>query len=278
MVIETLAEGGVTRFMAIYLEKDASKVGPVRSTRMYFNYWAASFHAILAHAGGNDDAQALLWNLHPVYNIDEQKTEISLYNTGTDLFWRSQDRVAPHNLYVNTYKLRGDAERHGQDWPYAQAYILHKHPAPLSRRGHSGSISVSFVNPLYPQDNPDYDVSYTYDRASDTYLRSMGGAPHIDADTGKALRPANVIVMRTGPAVADPNAGPTPQSILIPTVGSGSAWYFRDGTIASGRWQQKDQSAPLRFFDQRGRQVAFNPGQTWVEVVPASSTASWTFR
>ena len=35
-VFETLAEGGVTRFMAVYLEHDARKVGPVRSTRMYF--------------------------------------------------------------------------------------------------------------------------------------------------------------------------------------------------------------------------------------------------
>src|SRR5919202_6718039 len=46
-VIETLAEGGVTRFFAIYLEKDATKVGPVRSTRMYFDHWAAAFHSIL---------------------------------------------------------------------------------------------------------------------------------------------------------------------------------------------------------------------------------------
>ncbi|MGH2444307.1 MAG: DUF3048 domain-containing protein, partial [Chloroflexota bacterium] len=50
-VIETLAEGGVTRFMAIYLEHDAALVGPVRSTRMYFDHWAAGFHAIFGHVG-----------------------------------------------------------------------------------------------------------------------------------------------------------------------------------------------------------------------------------
>jgi len=277
-VIETLAEGGVTRFMALYLEGDAPKVGPVRSTRMYFDHWAAAFHSILTHVGGNDDAQALLWNLRSVYNVDEQKTEISLTNTGSPLFWRSKVRQAPHNMYVNTYKLRGDAVRHGQNWWYGRAYLLHKHPARPAQRGRGGSIDIAFIDPLFPHPDSDYAVHYDYDRASNTYLRRMGGAAHVDVATGKQLRPANVIIMRTGPAVADPNAGPTPESILIPTIGRGPAWYFRDGTVVSGTWQQRDQYAPLRFFNGRGQEVAFNPGQTWIDVVPQRSTASWHVR
>src|SRR5438270_2006820 len=44
VVIETLVEGGITRIMAIYLEHDAPVVGPVRSTRVYFDDWAGAFH------------------------------------------------------------------------------------------------------------------------------------------------------------------------------------------------------------------------------------------
>jgi hypothetical protein len=108
----------------------------------------------------------------------------------------------------------------------------------------------------------------------------MGGTPHVDAATHQPLRPANVIVMRTGRAVADPFAGPTPESILIPVLGSGTAIYFRDGKVQRGWWHQKDGFAPLRFFDRRGREVAFNPGQTWIEVVPrnSGSSVSWSFR
>lgn len=274
-VIETLAEGGVTRFMALYLEKDAAKVGPVRSTRMYFDHWAEAFHSILTHVGGNDDAQARLWTARSVFNIDEQRWEISLTNTGTNLFWRSSDRAAPHNMYVSTYALRAYANRNHQDWTYEQAYLMHKHPAPAVQRGRTASIDIAFQDPLYPHPGSDYAVHYTYDRASNTYLRLMGGKPHVDAGTRRPLRPSNVIVMRTGGAVADPNAGPTPESILIPTIGSGPAWFFRDGTVVRGSWQQKDEYAPLRFYNLRGRQVAFNPGQTWIEVVPASSP--WTF-
>jgi hypothetical protein len=279
VVFETLAEAGITRFFAVYLEKDAKKVGPIRSTRMYFDNWAASLHTILTHVGGNDDAQALLWHLPRVFNIDENRWEISLYNTGTPLFWRSADRVAPHNMYASTYKLRQYAVRSHQNWAYSNAYFVHKHPAPPAQRGHVKTISITFQDPLNPQPEPAYDVQYRYDRASNTYLRIMGGTPHVDVLTGKALRPANVVVMRTDPAVSDPAAGITPESILIRNIGIGPAYFFRDGTVLQGRWQQVNRDAPLRFFDRRGHQVAFNPGQTWIELVPRGCCdATWSGR
>jgi hypothetical protein len=277
-VIETLAEGGVTRFMALYLEHDAPKVGPVRSTRIYFDRWAASFHSILAHVGGNDDAQALLWNLPKVFNIDENKWEINLYNTGTPLFWRSTDRVAPHNMYVSTYKLRNYAAVHRQNWAYTNAYLLHKHPAAVKARGRATTIDISFADPLNPTPVADYAVHYTFNRSSDTYPRFMGGSPHVDAATGKQLDPANVIIMKTPPASADALAGITPDSINIPTVGRGQALFFRDGTVLKGTWKQPNRDAPLRFYDRLGRQVAFNPGQTWIEVVPPNSPVTWSTR
>lgn len=277
-VIETLAEGGVTRFMALYLEHDATKVGPVRSTRLYFDNWAASFHSILAHVGGNDDAQALLWHLPKVFNIDENRWEKSLFDTGTRLFWRSQDRAAPHNMYTSTYKLRQYAVSNKQNWAYTGAYLPHKTEAALAGRGHTGRIALTFENPLYPQDDPDYDVQYRYDRPSNTYLRSMGGSSHIDSNTGRQLRPANVVVMRVGNATPDPAAGTTPQSILIPTLGTGKMWFFADGKVVAGRWQQSDTNAPLRFTTPNGVAIRFNPGQTWIEVLPGSSSAKWTVK
>lgn len=276
-VIETLAEGGITRFMAIYLEHDAAKVGPARSTRMYFDDWAGAFHAILAHVGGNDDAQAFLWHLPSVFNLDENRWEQSLTNTGTPLFYRTADRQPPHNLYTNTYKLRAYADRNRQNWAYAGAYFPHKRPAPLQRRAKSGSISISFVDPLGPFPNPGYAVRYQYDRASNTYARFMGGAPHVDPSTGGQLRPSNVVVMQTGNASPDPNAGITPASILIPVLGTGTAFVFRDGKVEKGTWSQANQFAPLRFYDGRGRLIQFNPGQSWIEVVPSSSQATWSF-
>src|SRR5216683_8017562 len=40
VVYEALAEGGITRFIALYLSGDAPVVGPVRSLRHYFAFMA----------------------------------------------------------------------------------------------------------------------------------------------------------------------------------------------------------------------------------------------
>lgn len=277
-VIETLAEGGITRFMAIYLEHDSAKVGPVRSTRVYFDRWAAAFHTVLTHVGGNDDAQAELWHMPKIFNIDENRWEKSLTDTGTPLFWRSSDRLPPHNMYTSTLKLRHYAQQHHQNWAYTNAYLMHKAAAPFGRRGHKTTISINYEDPLNPQPQPDYDVRYVYNRAGNVYTRYMGGVPHVDADTGRVLRPANVIVMRTENAVPDPTAGITPESIRIPVLGRGRAIFFRDGKVQQGTWSLPRLNAPLRFYLKSGRQAAFDPGQTWIEVVPPSSPLSWTSR
>lgn len=275
-VIETLAEGGITRFMAIYLEHDSAKVGPVRSTRVYFDRWAAALHAVLTHVGGNDDAQSELWHMPKVFNIDENRWEVNLTNTGTPLFWRSSDRLPPHNMYTSTNKLRDYAKRHNQDWSYTNAYLLHKPGAPLAQRGHVSTVSINFEDPLNPQPQPDYDVRYVYSRAFNLYTRYMGGVPHVDANTGKVIRPANIIVMRTGNPIPDPAAGVTPESIRIPVLGRGQALFFRDGRMQQGTWSQPGSNAPLRFYTRNGKEAAFDPGQTWIDVVPPSSPLHWS--
>ncbi|GAC1473199.1 MAG: hypothetical protein PVSMB7_26850 [Chloroflexota bacterium] len=122
-------------------------------------------------------------------------------------------------------------------------------------------------------------MRYTYVRSANVYARSMGGSPHVDANSGKVISPSNVIVMQTKNASADPNAGPiTPGSILIPTLGRGTAWFFRNGKAQKGVWQQQNVNAPLLFFDAHGAQIALNPGQTWIEAVPSTSSVTWQFR
>lgn len=277
LVVETLVEGGITRLMAIYLERDVAMVGPVRSTRVYFDEWASAFHAVLIHVGGNDDAQALLWSLPSVYNLDQGGEQFMLGNSA--YYWRTTSHPAPYNMYAGEAKLRQYAARAGQNWAYRGASLLHKRPAPRSDRPCRGSVTASFVDPLAPfiPPDPSYSVRYRFDCVTDTYARIVGSVPQVDVGTGQPIRAANVVVMRTGAATADPFAGITVGSIDIPVVGAGTAWFFRDGTVVQGRWEQKDRFAPLRFVDRRGKPIAFNPGQTWIEVLPQGSTLSWTF-
>lgn len=276
LVFETLVEGGFTRLMAVYLEHDPSVVGPVRSTRIYFDDWAAAYHAILAHVGGNDDADAELWQMRSVYNLDEGAAPFMLTDSNP-YFWRSASRAVPDNMYANIVTLRAYAAGHGQNWHYDNAKLAHKQPAPPSARGRPSTLTIKFVDPLFPTvpANPDYQVEYRFDPATDSYRRLVGGTPQTDAVTHRAVRAQNVVVMHIGAGVPDAAAGTTVDAVSLPVIGFGSADYYCDGRVEHGAWKQTDALAPLQFLDRHGRPVQFNPGQTWIEVLPTYSTATW---
>src|SRR4029077_19882940 len=143
--------------------------GPVRSTRIYFDDWAAAYHAILVHVGGNDDADAQLWQLPAVYNLD-QGTDAFLLSYANPYFWRSADRSIPDNMYANIARLRAYAAKRRENWRYNQASLPHKPPRPSSARGRPGTLTIGFVDPLFPSmpPLPDYQVQYRFDPASNS--------------------------------------------------------------------------------------------------------------
>ena len=97
LVYEMPAEGGITRYLAIYHHQNTDKIGPVRSARSYFIDKAIEFNAIFIHAGGSPAALKDIQTLK-VDSLNELKGERN--------FWRARDRKAPHNLYTSTKLTR----------------------------------------------------------------------------------------------------------------------------------------------------------------------------
>jgi hypothetical protein len=251
LVFETLAEGGITRFLAVYLEQDAPMVGPVRSTRLYFNSWVAGLGAIFGHDGGNVDALQQLRNLNDVYNEDAARV--------SGPFRRTRDRAAPHNEYTSTDRLRSYAASHGGATNGSAVALPHKNdPSPLGRPSHF-TLSIQFSY-------GDYNVTWQYDPGANDYRRFMGGRPHLEGATGKQLRAKNIVVMYTRESAAyDPF---TPESIHLTTEGSGRAVVYQDGTAIEGTWSKPSVEGPLQWLDSSGQPIKLDRGATWVEVVP----------
>jgi hypothetical protein len=254
LVFETLVEGGITRFMAVYLEHDAGIIGPVRSTRLYFNSWAAALGVIFGHDGGNVDALQQLPSLTTVYNEDADRI--------TGPFYRVSTRAAPHNEYTSTQSLRHYAQAHGASITGSLMSLPHKSDAPLSQRPARFTLDVQFSY-------GDYNVQWVYDRSANRYLRTMGGAPHVEATSGKQLTAKNVVVMFTDETPAsDPY---TPGAIHLRTEGTGRATVYEDGTAIPGTWSKAGVDAPLQWLDAKGNPIPLNRGNTWVEVVPVGN-------
>lgn len=254
LVFEALAEGGITRFMAVYLEQDAPKIGPVRSTRLYFNSWAAGLGVIFGHDGGNVDALQQLPSLTSIYNEDANRV--------SGPFWRTTNRLAPHNEYTSTGGLRSYADTHGASTTGSAVSLPHKSDAPVSQRPSHFTLNIQFSY-------GDYNVTWKYDPSANDYLRSMGGVPHLEAETGKQLRARNVIVMyTTETSASDPF---TPGSIHLATEGSNTAVVYQDGQAIEGTWSKPTVGSPLQWLNRQGQPIKLNKGVTWVEVVPVGN-------
>jgi hypothetical protein len=270
LIFETVAESGITRFMPVYLENIPQVVGPVRSARVYFNAWANGLHAVLVHAGGNDDALAQLFTLHNIADVNEVKWEDAYYNPTVPFFARSPDRAIPHNMYTFPYKvLQYERSQHVQLSGNFPDSLPHHVPDNPIHRPTGGILDIDFSS-------PDYAVEYRYDRSSNRYLRFMGGAPHIEASSGHQLAPSNVVVMMAA-IQPDPYGGVSnPGAVYVQSTGKNLAYLFRDGREIKGTWHKPHGSSHLKLIDNHGRPFSFNPGQTWIEVLPVTGSMAWT--
>ena len=252
-VYEVLAEGGITRFLALYLAED-SILGPVRSNRTYFLDWLSEYRAGYAHIGGSPEAQARVKE----FNI----SDLDQFFLGAPTYTRIANRFAPHNVYTTTDKLRGAADSRGYRGPVKlESWLFKDEESSASARPKKFELTLKF------RENAPYVVDWKYNREKNLYLRFNGGASHIDKETNSQLS-AKTIIVQEVIITPDPSGH---SRIRIKTVGSGPVRIFQDGKVISGKWKKTSRTGRTRFFDNKGAEIAFNRGQIWIEIIPAGS-------
>ncbi len=248
IVYEILAEGGITRYFAVFYHETAEKIGPIRSARYYFAQLARGYDAPFAHAGGNADALALIPRIG-VKDLDE------IYNAA-GYFWRDSKRQMPHNLYSSTEKLLSGAQAKG--YKLAPLAAL---PVDNTWEGIDHKREISFD---YSAGKYSYQASWVYD--SERYARKINGKPHLMED-GAPIVADNLIAM----------VAPTREVVKeeveseIKLIGKGEARYFIAGKMMKGSWEKSSVERNIRFLDERGQPVKFKPGKTWIQVIPGWS-------
>lgn len=263
LVYEAVAEGGITRFLAVYWRNEAEKIAYVRSARIYYIQWAAELGAVYVHWGQVEDPGPV--NVWPVLSRLNLRT-LNGYFQGEQVGYRDLSRLAPHNVYTNTNLLWGTAQAQGYAGPPALEPWKFKDdtvPRPTDRA--AAAVDVSFGSP-----GSDYAVRWEYDASSNSYLRVMGGVPHTDGATGERLTARNVAVQF---AVLRPSG--VKSYNIIDTVGTGPAVVFQDGVAIDGSWRKDSEAGRTRFYDSAGNEISFNRGTTWIEVVPDGSSVDY---
>lgn len=284
VVYEAVAEGGITRFLAIYFCKDASHIGPVRSARIYFIHLLEAYgnNPLYAHVGGANTpgpADALGY----IQDIEwSSYNDMNQFSVPFPYFWRDYERLpdrdTEHTVYSSTSKLwqyaadkreLTETDSDGVRWDKTFTPWKFADDAPVAERGTVAKIDFGFWDSFAS----DFGVVWSYDKASNSYKRSNGGAAHVDKNTGKALTAKNIIVMFAKESPA--NDGYEGGHILYRTTGTGDALIFQNGQVIEGEWSRDDTTENLQFTDESGEEVSIVRGQVFVEILPIGNKVTY---
>jgi len=253
VVFEAIAEGGITRFLCLYQESHPALIGPVRSVRPYYVDWLAAFDATVSHVGGSKNA------------LDEVRNgtfkDIDEFFNGA-YYWRATDRYAPHNVYTSSDKLDELNQKKGYTSSTFTGFAR-KHTEPPAATPTASTIDIDISYALF-------NVHYDYDKASNSYIRSEGGAKHTDREAGQ-LQPKVVIVMKVPTQLAFEDG----YREQMQTIGSGDAYIFQDGSEMTGKWTKSAQRSQVVFTDANGTVIPLNAGQTWISVIAPEKEVTW---
>jgi len=272
-VWEHYAEGGVTRFTAIFLSQSPEKVGNVRSARLIDAYLGEAYQAMLVASGSS---QGTLDRLSQTDFYERVIAEATGYSDCPLLCREEAADLTTDKLYtspVAIWQLATELKLNGrQD---LSGFVFN--PALPS-----GGVSATTIHLDFQLGNT--VAEWRYDPATQAYARWVDTAslpsldPHLDVATGQPITAANVVVLYVLHFATNVREDEHGQhfgyDVLL--TGSGPAKLFRDGLMYDLTWMRGDASAGLpRFVDAAGQVVPFRPGNTWFDVLSSDSPTTF---
>ena len=256
VVYEYVAEGGVSRFTAIYLQPPRGRVGPIRSARLATVKLQKLYSGVLAYAGAGTYVQQQLTQ-QGLPAVDEDSGHGDLFRIDT--------RSPPHNLYTDA-----------------------SHAADILSGAHAGAVSYSLWTrtPTPPEAAPrasrfTVPVSqfetpvFTWNPSAKGYTRTEGDTGLlIDAAAQAPLVAATVIVQQVAvtpaPQVVDVNGAIGVDHDLR---SGGPAQVFSGGHEYDATWSQPD-SGPPQYALAGGAPAPIAPGLVFICLVETGEVAT----
>lgn len=274
LVFEAVAEGGVTRYGAIFYcdaQVQDVTIAPVRSARTYFVDWASGFNFPLYVNVGGANLPGPSNALGQIRDYGwEMQNNLNQFSIGYPTFVRNNNRLdgksvaTEHTMETTSEGLWAVAEKRnwtntdpkGNEW--ADGFKPWKFEKVSTKSGSVTKISYDFWSG-YNQ----YSVSWDYDAQNNLFLRNLAGVEDLDLNNQERIGAANVVVLKTT------EKGPIDElkHMLYTTIGTGKALIFKNGDVVEANWSKPSRISELRFTDAKGNEIEMARGLTWISVV-----------
>lgn len=276
ILYEALVAPGITRYVAIIEDYESVKdICNVRSGRDYHIDIAQGHNAILVCHGGSitnnyNFYQLVISRLGSRYAFVDTKDE---YVTGTEeggkKYGTIQNYKSRSDLLFDTV-VNGSALKimvTGKSSRFAKSGAGYTGAPNGFKFGtssaSSSSISAKTVKVQFTMDNntSTKDVTFTYDSASDKYIRSQLPKEGTNI-SGEELSFTNVVFLGVE-VTQGKGTEEDPRMALIDVTGSGKGYYCYGGKMVAIRWSKTAKGA-LRLMTESGAELTLSAGNTYI--------------
>ncbi len=259
IIYEIIVEGGITRYMALFMDQNTQRIGSIRSARHYFLDYALENDAIYVHHGQSPQAQSDFSSL----GIDR----IVVDNSKTG--WRDKTLKvsSEHTLFTSIEKLNNGigSKRTTRNNDLLLNYSVDEiDMASLEGVTSATNVSITYSN--------SYISSYTYDSEKGYYLRSVNGKEHTDYVTKEQYHFKNIITFQVKNTTL--NDGENKGRQNIENVGEGTGYYISGGYSIPIKWVKKSRKDQTKYYYQNGEELKVNDGNTFIQIQPTGQKLS----
>ena len=254
---EMIVEGGITRMMAVFKDKDTARIASVRSSRHYYLDYVLENDALYAHIGWSPRAESDISSLNiPAINA----------NNSSAFTWDNSLRVArEHRAYTSIARVKEAAQKKGYRTTSDKKLLLTYQAKSLDLASYEGAIPANTVRIPY---STSHLTSYSYDTENKVYKRYQNNTEHKDYVTGLQYTAKNIITYKVhNYTLNDGYAGGRQD---LNNIGSGEGYYISEGYAIPITWEKTSRSAQTIYkVKATGKELVVNDGNTFIQIQPS---------
>jgi len=268
IIYECPVEGRITRLMGIFENyENVEKIGSIRSCRDYYVFFANEFDSLYCHFGQATPYVGDYLNSDGVDNLSGAVAGID--RPATNSFYRSSDRKAPHNVYIDMNGLLSDISKFGYRTTLRDNYVDKFHFVEDATDEYSNDPSATVLYPGGKESGKANGFSkvqarFEYNSEDGKYYRFQYGDKHIDEVNGEQLAFDNVVFQYCHGEVRDEH-----DYLAFGCHGDNGykVQVFTEGKMKEGTWVRTEDTLPAKYYDADGNEIPVNKGKTWVCII-----------
>lgn len=256
IIYELIAEGGITRFLALFKDQSTARIGTVRSARHYYLDYVLENDAYFVHWGWSPQAQEDISSLK-INNINGLTYSTKYFWTDTSL-----NVSVEHTRFTSMEKLNTAVDQLGYRKKTNKDSLLKYSNDSVDLNAINGAKKADKVNIQYSKNTT---TNYSYDSENKVYYRSVNNKAHVDYVTKDQYYFKNIIVYQVKNTGIDSDDKGRQE---LSNIGSGTGYYISEGVAVPIKWEKKSRDAQTKYTLENGEELVVNKGNTFIQIQP----------